>query len=104
MPIIKTMALRKKTLLILGLWLAPALLAERVPGRYIVELDGEPVAERVAKRGGRTRLAGPEAADARAVVRGEQDAARLLLSRNGATVLASVETVANRADRGRGRR
>lgn len=64
--------------------------AQFIPNRYIVELSGEPVASRLAlKNAGQTQ-------SRRARVQAGQQAVRLALARNTtATVLDSVDTVAN---------
>src|SRR5690349_953060 len=68
-------------------WLAfllPVLSAQVVPGRYIVELVGEPAAA------GRAALA-----KRRVAVRAEQARLRPAMESAGARILAGVETVAN---------
>jgi subtilisin family serine protease len=69
--------------------LAPALFAEHVPGRYIVELTTEPVAERTA------RMDSTTARVHRARVRTEQQELRRHLEQRQAQILDSVDTVAN---------
>ena len=64
---------------------------EVVPGRYIVELDSEPVAAR-ARRG---RMQSPAAAAHRQRIRAEQTQMRTRLQQRRARVLESVDTVAN---------
>jgi subtilisin family serine protease len=78
-----------------------SLLADRVPGRFIVELSTEPVTEHVARlarasgRPVRERLSSASASAHRTRVRAEQQAARARLERGTAKVLGSVDTVAN---------
>jgi subtilisin family serine protease len=88
-----------KRLWLLLVLLAPVIGAEVVPNRYIVELTGEPAAEeaiRMAAPGQRKRALRSAAADQRrARIRAEQRAARQLLEGEGASIVDSVETVAN---------
>lgn len=80
----------------LCLALAPGLFAETVPGRYIVELSGQPVSSYVTKlRGRRANLRGAEAEAQRTRVRGEQDTMRARIEQRKGVVLDSVNTVAN---------
>src|SRR5579883_1457033 len=67
----------------------PSVLAERVPGRYIVEFTTESVAHHTRN------IRSAEAASYRSRIRGEQAQAKTILSQHGATVLDGVETVAN---------
>ena len=55
---------------------APTLAAEKVPGRYIVELSTEPVAEHVARQPGRNKMRSAAAAAHRTRVRSEQQTLR----------------------------
>ncbi len=81
------------------LGLLPILAAAQVPNRYVVELSTEPVASYVTGSSARAGLrpsiqeAGAQWLQAR--IRSEQQRVRLLLEREHATVLASVQTVAN---------
>src|SRR4051812_12644707 len=79
--------------------LAPALMAERVPGQYIVELNTEPVAEHLAKlpRTGTLsgRVRGAEADSHRATIMTQQRDLRSRFADRNATVVDSVTTVAN---------
>ncbi len=75
--------------------LGPALYAERVPGRYIVELTTEPVADHVARLGARGGVRGAAASTHRARLRTEQQQARLLIEQRNGTVLDSINTVGN---------
>src|SRR5207244_3699914 len=68
---------------------------ERVPGRYIVELTSEPVAEHVARMPGRNTMRGAAASAHRARLRSEQNAMRPRLEQQRAQVLGTVDTVAN---------
>jgi subtilisin family serine protease len=81
----------------LACWLlaAGAIWAQRVPGRYIVELTTEPVTEHVARMGLRTGLKSAEAAAQRGRVQTQQSRARAALAAAQAQVLDSVDTVAN---------
>lgn len=83
----------------LGLWLLGGVLAagERVPGWYVVELNGEPVAAQMARQParGRLRMAGAGVLRQREAVRAEQERARTMLEQRGAVVHERVETVAN---------
>lgn len=75
--------------------LAPVVFAEKLPGRYIVELTTEPVSEHVTRLSGRGGMQGTMAAAHRSRVRGEQQQLRTRLEQRQAVVLASVDTVAN---------
>jgi subtilisin family serine protease len=68
--------------------------AETVPGRYIVELVTEPVAEHLARLPGHPGMRSAEAAAHRAMVRAGQEQVRRQLGA-GAVVLDSTDTVAN---------
>jgi minor extracellular serine protease Vpr len=71
------------------------LTAGKIPGRYIVELTGEPVTEHMARLRAPRRLKSAEAVAQRLKIRTEQQSIRRRLERRGATVLGSVDTVAN---------
>lgn len=86
---------RGRLLLFVWLALAPVLGAATVPGRYIVELTTEPVAQNAVRLGGRTAIRSAQAARQRTLVRQEQAAVRRAIEQNQATVLDSVDTVAN---------
>ena len=68
---------------------------QTVPGRYVVELAGDPAAAAAAKQG--SRFAAREAGFAarRAAVRQGQTDARTRIGELGGTVLASMDTVVN---------
>jgi len=68
---------------------------QTVPGRYVVELAGDPAATAAAKQG--SRFAAREAGFAarRAAVRQGQTDARTRIGELGGTVLASMDTVVN---------
>src|ERR1017187_6528801 len=70
-------------------------LGQTVPGRYVVELAGDPAAVAAAKQG--SRFAAREAGFAarRAAVRRSQTDARTRIGELGGTVLASMDTVVN---------
>jgi subtilisin family serine protease len=71
--------------------------AERIAGRYIVELTAEPVASHVMRQPGRgrDRMNSAAAWAQRARIRGEQDQMRQRLAARNATVRDGVDTVAN---------
>src|SRR5437879_2879517 len=75
--------------------LACALSAENVPGRYIVELSTEPVADHVARLAPRPRMQSAEASAHRTRVRSEQQQLRPQIEQRQAHVLDTVDTVAN---------
>lgn len=77
------------TVVLVG-WLTGALWGERVPGRYIVELTGEPV---IVQKG--QRLRDSAATGRRERVRQEQRQMRQRIELRQGKVLDSVETVAN---------
>jgi len=74
-----------KRLLLFFLWL-PLLWGEIIPGRYIVELDGEPVLARKGRAAAR---------DLRQAIRAEQRRMRAELEGSESEVIDSIETVAN---------
>src|SRR5260370_33060068 len=73
----------------------PALFAERVPGRYIVELTTESVSEHVTRMSVASGMRGSAANAHRARVQAEQSQVRRQLEQQQAVVLDSVDTVAN---------
>ncbi|MCC6362334.1 MAG: S8 family serine peptidase [Bryobacterales bacterium] len=75
--------------------LAPLVSAQRVPGRYIVELTTEPVSEQVAKSAGKTGMRSAAAISQRTRVRNQQQQMRARIEQRTAKVLGSVDTVAN---------
>lgn len=80
--------------------LAPLCVARAVPGRYILELTGEPVATRIereagVRRGFKADLRGALAVATRAKVRREQEHVRSVLASRNVKVLDSVDTVSN---------
>ncbi len=77
------------------LLLLPAVWAERVPGRYVVELSGESVVEHVVHAKSKGGVRGAAAAERRAALRAEQQQVRGRLEQRRARVLDSVVTVAN---------
>jgi minor extracellular serine protease Vpr len=85
----------KKRLWIAVLLLAPALVAENVPGRYIVELTTESVSDHVAALPARSATRTASASAHRTRVRSEQQTLRPQIERRNAQVLDSVDTVAN---------
>jgi subtilisin family serine protease len=74
---------------------AAAVLGQTVPGRYVVELAGDPAAIATARLG--SRFAAREAGFAarRAAVRQSQTDARTRIGELGGTVLATMDTVVN---------
>src|SRR4051794_24950238 len=84
---------------IAGLLLFPAgLFAEKLRGRYIIELNTESVAEHVLHSSplkGRAAMRTAAADTHRTRIRGEQQQLRGRLQEKQATVLGSVDTVAN---------
>ena len=86
---------RDRLSLLVWLWLAPVLGAATVPGRYIVELNAEPVARHVARVGGRLGMRSASAATYRTQVRQEQTRLRQNIQQANGTVLDTVSTVAN---------
>src|SRR5689334_7412295 len=70
------------------------LLAENVPGRYIVELMTEPVASE-ARGQGRDAMRSPAAQRARARIRAEQAVARGRVLAAEGVVRATIENVQN---------
>ena len=85
-------AMKLTTLLLLS---AAALFGQIVPGRYILELSGDPAAVAASKQG--VRFAAREAAFAarRAGVRQTQIAARAAVAARGGTVIETMDTVTN---------
>jgi minor extracellular serine protease Vpr len=73
---------------------AAAMFGQAVPGRYIVELAGDPAAS-VMKEGARFAARDPRFSQRRAVVRQGQSNARRGVADHGGTVLDSVDTVMN---------
>ena len=74
---------------------ATALSAQTVPGQYIVQLTGEPVAAHVAGMSGRGRLQSARALAQRARLQDEQQQAQSRLEQSSAQVKGSLKTVAN---------
>jgi subtilisin family serine protease len=72
-----------------------AVFAERLPGRYIVELNTESVSEHVLHSSIRSGMRSAVASTHRTRVRGEQQQLRSRLEGQQAVVLDSVDTVAN---------
>ena len=83
-----------RLILALVLAISPALFAGTIPGRYIVELNTEPVAGHVASLGGRTGQI-TRAPRTAARIRAEQSRMRGEVEQRAARVLDSVDTVAN---------
>src|SRR4051812_24969871 len=78
---------------VLVLLAAMAAAGQQVPGRYVVELDGDPAAVAAVKQGSRfaARAAGFSAM--RAAVRQAQSRARQDVASRGGTVIESMDTV-----------
>jgi subtilisin family serine protease len=72
-----------------------AVLGQVVPGRYVVELAGEPAAVLAARQGSRFAAREASFAAQRAAVRRNQADARTRITELGGTVLDSMDTVAN---------
>lgn len=86
---------RKNLLSIFLVTFTGVLAAETVPGRYIVELSSEPVAEHVTRLRLRGGMKGAEATAHRARLRREHDTVRRQLQQKHAVVLDGVDTAAN---------
>ncbi len=91
------MTLVNRTYFYLGsvLLFAPLLGAKTLSGRYIVELNTEPVAEHVARLSRRPALHGAAATAHRTRLRAEQQTLRTQIELRQAKVLDTVDTVAN---------
>jgi minor extracellular serine protease Vpr len=72
-----------------------AMYGQVVPGRYILQLAGDPAAVSAAKQGSRFAAREANFAARRAGVRQGQAAARAAVAARGGTVLASMDTVIN---------
>jgi len=83
-----------KRIFVVLLALAPALIGEIVPGRYIVELTGDSVSAHVARRRARGGVRGAEGQARRTALRAEQEQARQRMGGRVA-VLGRMETVGN---------
>jgi subtilisin family serine protease len=77
------------------LLLAFGLAGQVVPGRYILELSGDPAAVSTAKQGVRFAARAAAFAARRAGVRQTQTAARAAVAVHGGTVIESMDTVVN---------
>jgi subtilisin family serine protease len=75
--------------------LTGALVAEKIPGRYIVEFTAEPVCEHVARSAVRAGLRSGVATAHRARVRAEQQQARGGLEQRQARILDGIDTIGN---------
>src|SRR5436853_6546907 len=82
-------------LLHLIFFILPLVVSAAVPNRYIVEMTGEPVAVHVARRARASGMRGEAARQRRLQVREEQRPVRAMIEAADATVLDSVDTVAN---------
>jgi subtilisin family serine protease len=74
---------------------AAAVFGQVVPGRYVVELAGDPAATAVMKEGARFAARDSRFASRRAAVRQGQSSARRAVADHGGTVLGSLDTVMN---------
>lgn len=72
-----------------------AMLGQVVPGRYVVELAGDPAAVAAAKQGSRFAARETDFALRRAAVRQNQNNVRTAVANLGGTVLDSMDTVFN---------
>ncbi len=74
-----------------------AVFGQPVPGRYVIELAGDPAAISTVRQGSSSRLAARTAgfAAARASVRQQQSAARREVASRGGAVINSLDTVIN---------
>ncbi|MBL0159552.1 MAG: S8 family serine peptidase [Bryobacterales bacterium] len=84
-----------RLLVVLTLLGAPSIFAGTIPGRYIVELTTEPVAAHGGGPGIRARLQGASAASHRGRIRMEHARMRGEVEQRSASVLDTVDTVAN---------
>src|ERR1017187_8571741 len=83
-----------KTILFL-LLSASAMLAQVVPGRYILELSGDPAAVAAIQQGARSSARTAAIAARRTAVRQSQASARAAVAARGGTVIESLDTVFN---------
>ena len=83
-----------KTILFLMLS-ASATFAQVVPGRYILELSGDPAAVAAVQRGERPGARATAMAARRTTVRQVQASARTAVAGRGGTVIESMDTVFN---------
>ena len=81
-----------KTILFLMLS-ASATFAQVVPGRYILELSGDPAAVAAVQRGERPSAHATAMAARRTTVRQLQASARTAVAARGGTVIESLDTV-----------
>jgi len=93
---IKTPAMKTTGLLLCAfLSAASGMFGQVVPGRYILELSGDPAAVSAVKAGARFAAREASFAARRTGVRQGQAAARAAVASRGGTVLASMDTVIN---------
>src|ERR1039457_7072961 len=83
-----------KTILFL-LLAASATFAQVVPGRYILELSGDPAAVAAIQQGARPDGRATAIAARRTAVRQSQASARAAVAAHGGTVIESLDTVFN---------
>ena len=79
----------------LFLFSVAAVLGQTVPGRYVVELAGDPAARATARQGSRFTAREAGFAARRAAVRQGQTDARTRIGELGGTVIESMDTVCN---------
>jgi len=80
---------------VVALLSAAAMFGQVVPGRYVVELAGDPAAVAAAKQGSRFAAREADFALRRAAVRQRQNNVRTAVANLGGTVLDSMDTVFN---------
>ena len=80
---------------VLFLFSAAVVLGQTVPGRYVVELAGDPAATAAARQGSRFAARDAGFAERRVAVRRSQRDARTRIGELGGTVLESMDTVVN---------
>jgi len=80
---------------VIALLSAAAMFGQVVPGRYVVELAGDPAAVGAAKQGSRFAARETDFALRRAAVRQNQNDVRTAVTNLGGTVLDSMDTVFN---------
>jgi hypothetical protein len=72
---------------------ASATFAQVVPGRYILELSGDPAAVAAVRQGARSSARAAAMAAHRTAVRESQASARTAVAARGGTVIESLDTV-----------
>ena len=82
-------------ILVFVLFSAIAAVGQQVPGRYVVELAGDPAAISAVRQGARFAARSAGFAAARAAVRQAQSSARREVASRGGAVIESMDTVVN---------